>query len=46
MAIETEKTLFGHCTFAFVISKDLPESQALEVRPLHDLPRFKILTCG
>ncbi|PMD48322.1 BRCT domain-containing protein [Hyaloscypha variabilis F] len=29
MAIEPEKKLFGHAVFAFVINKDLPESQAL-----------------
>jgi hypothetical protein len=28
MATEQEKTMFGHCTFAFVINKDLPPGQA------------------
>jgi hypothetical protein len=32
MANESEKSLFGHCTFAFVINKDLPKSQAELVR--------------
>jgi len=36
MAIEPEKKLFGHAVFAFVINKDLPESQALAVRYLRD----------
>lgn len=28
MATEQEKTIFGHCTFAFVLNKDLPPDQA------------------
>jgi hypothetical protein len=31
MAIEPEKSLFGHCTFAFILNKDLPKSQAVLV---------------
>jgi hypothetical protein len=34
MAIEPEKSLFGHATFAFVLNKDLPKSQAIVVRYL------------
>lgn len=38
MATEQEKTIFGHCTFAFVLNKDLPPDQAELVCLLLPLP--------
>jgi hypothetical protein len=44
MAAEAEKALFGHCVFAFVINKDLPRSQAVEVCYFQANARRRLLT--